>query len=1052
MKKLLFILLFAIGASYWGWGQTYHNLSSGAFTQNWANTGMITLSDNWTGVASIIGYRGDDITASTGVDPQTLLGEGTITIDVNANQLAPNTYTTGGLTEFEISDPVVAFQGSGTADAPNLIIYLNSTGVTNIQVQYNLRDIDGSADNAIQQVALQYRVGTIGNFTNIPAGYVADASTGPSLATLVTPVNVTLPVGAENQSQLQLRIMTTNAVGTDEWIGMDDINISGTVSSSSATQLAITSINGGISPSTNTTFNVTVQSQDATNAPANVTANTDFLLSLATGSGSLGGTLTGTILAGTNTAIVTGVTYNTAESGVSITATVTAGDPLTPGTSSLFTVLQAADHLAFVNVPPYGLINTNLVPFTVEARRPDNSVDANYTGNVTVSKASGAGNLSGTTIKPAVSGIATFNDLKFDAADTYTLNAASGTLTSATSGNITILGAITAYRTKAGGTWNVWSTWEAYAGSVWFDAFDYPASSSADVTIRTGHTVFVTDNNGKFNDLTVEIGGKVWVGTTTSRFLYAYGDITCDGTIGDAGGTDGLGFDIEGASCMISGSGLFIISRMAKYTTASTTTDLTFDIDASLMYAHASNSALYNFNSGSTVFNITIEADKSLTVPNANIDLAGCTLTIKNNASLLEKTISGMTGTNVILERSFSGNDPDYHLFSSPVVTTTAEPFVGMYLMSFDPLPSVPYGVGNDYGYTDIVDPLTVLNVMEGYALYSDLAANTVSFTGSLNLGNQSHSFNLNGNNPYGWNLLGNPYPSSIDWDLVTIPPEMNAEVHYIDAATGADIEYIAGGGGGAGSGRYTPPMQGFFVSALSAGTLQLTNACRTHTDADTYNKSEINDLLVLQVAGNGFTNETRIYFNEEATNEHDRLFDAYKIVTSSNPLLPQIYSITPTDVKLGINGLPEVSLIPVGMIAGSPGEYTISAIETSEFENVVLEDLVEGTKTNLLTGSYTFTTGINEPENRFIVHFTPMAVPENVAELINVWSSGNEIKVNAPAGTNGLIHVYNVMGQEIATSAISGNTTSIPVNNNACYVVKVMAENSVVTRKVFVK
>jgi hypothetical protein len=465
----------------------------------------------------------------------------------------------------------------------------------------------------------------------------------------------------------------------------------------------------------------------------------------------------------------------------------------------------------------------------------------------------------------------------------------------------------------------------------------------------------------------------------------------------------------------------------------------------------------YNWNGSSTLPNATTD----VTIP------AGLTNypTVANNgacnnmffgssasgtATILDKgnlTINGLA----TIERYFSGNDPDYHLFSSPVVAATAEPFTGMYLMSFDPLPSAPYGVGNDWGYTDIVDPLTALNVMEGYALYSDQVTNTVSFTGSLNIGNQSHSFNLNGNNPYGWNLLGNPYPSSIDWDLVTIPPEMNAEVHYIDASTGADIEYIAGGGGGAGSGRYTPPMQGFFVSAISAGTLQLTNACRTHTDAGTYYKSD-NNLLVLEASGNGFANKTQIYFNGESTNEHDRLYDAYKIITSSNPLLPQLYSVTPTGVKLGINGLPETDLVPVGMIAGNPGEFTISAVETSNFENVVLEDLVMGIKTNLLTDSYTFTTGLNEPENRFIVHFTPMAVSETGEEVFNIWGSENEIRVNAPAGINGLIKVYNVMGQEISTSSVSGNTTTISVKNSAYYIVRVMADNLVINKKVFVK
>ncbi|WP_445240352.1 Calx-beta domain-containing protein [Microcoleus vaginatus] len=175
---------------------------------------------------------------------------GTSPIDVNANQTNPNTFNTGGVAEFEIANPVVALTGSGTADAPFLLIYLNTVGVTNINVSFNLRDVDGSIDNAVQPVALQYRVGTSGNFINIPAGYVADASTGPSLATEVTPVNVTLPAGAHNQSQVQLRIITTNAVGNDEWIGVDDISITGTP--------------GGGEPTTT----VTLQATDANAAEA----------------------------------------------------------------------------------------------------------------------------------------------------------------------------------------------------------------------------------------------------------------------------------------------------------------------------------------------------------------------------------------------------------------------------------------------------------------------------------------------------------------------------------------------------------------------------------------------------------------------------------------------------------------------------------------------------------------------------------------------------------------------------------------------------------------
>jgi len=211
-----------------------------------------------------------------------------------------------------------------------------------------------------------------------------------------------------------------------------------TASTSSATKLAITAINPA-SPTVNAPFSVTVQSQDASNAPANVIANTTVTLSLNTGTGILGGTLTGTILAGTSSIVISGVTYNTVETGVSLTATRTSGDVLTPGNSALFDVLAAADHLVLVNVPATGFTNTNLTTFTVEARRPDNTVDNTYTSNITIAKVSGPGNVIGTVTVAAVAGVATFNAVQIDAVGTYTINATDGILTSPTSGNIVIV-------------------------------------------------------------------------------------------------------------------------------------------------------------------------------------------------------------------------------------------------------------------------------------------------------------------------------------------------------------------------------------------------------------------------------------------------------------------------------------------------------------------------------------------------------------------------------------------------------------------------------------
>ncbi|MCI0479491.1 hypothetical protein L0Y59_03020, partial [Candidatus Uhrbacteria bacterium] len=225
------------------------------FSQNWTNTGLITANDNWSGVSGIEGFRGDGLTGGTGTDPQTLLASDTPgVLDVNANQTNPSTFTTGGATEFHLANPVVGLTGSGTADAPYLKFYLNTTGQSGITISYVVSDLDASTDNAVQQVALQFRVGNSGNFTNVPAGYIADATTGPSLATLVTPVCAVLPAAADNQALVEVRIMTTNAVGNDEYIGIDDIVINTAGCAPPPPDLTVTDVSQAETNAGTTTF------------------------------------------------------------------------------------------------------------------------------------------------------------------------------------------------------------------------------------------------------------------------------------------------------------------------------------------------------------------------------------------------------------------------------------------------------------------------------------------------------------------------------------------------------------------------------------------------------------------------------------------------------------------------------------------------------------------------------------------------------------------------------------------------------------------------------
>ncbi len=197
--------------------------------QDWSNAGLITSDNDWSRVPGFMGYRGDRLVSKPGMSPETVTADGAGTpVDVIANQKNPNSLRTGGVAEFDgIPDVTIALKGSATAGAPSLVLNLNTAGKRNVAVGYNLRDLDGSANNAVQAVAFQYRTQTNVAFTDISAAFVADASTGPGLATEVIHRVVLLPEGANNQPLVQVRWITCNADGNDEWIGVDDIAVIG---------------------------------------------------------------------------------------------------------------------------------------------------------------------------------------------------------------------------------------------------------------------------------------------------------------------------------------------------------------------------------------------------------------------------------------------------------------------------------------------------------------------------------------------------------------------------------------------------------------------------------------------------------------------------------------------------------------------------------------------------------------------------------------------------------------------------------------------------------
>lgn len=205
-----------------------------ALEQSWNDASVITPFTGWTAVQGITGEVYTVTSAQPLIDPALLTTGAAGTTQITADQTTlAGIANLAGIVELQspFVDNTVALRGSSTVRAAFLLLKVNTTGRIDVPVSYKVRDLDTSTtNNAIQRVALQYRVGNTANFINVPEGYLADA-TNTGSTTLVSSVAVTLPTAANNKPEVQIRIITTEsarfgAAGTaNEWIGIDDIAV-----------------------------------------------------------------------------------------------------------------------------------------------------------------------------------------------------------------------------------------------------------------------------------------------------------------------------------------------------------------------------------------------------------------------------------------------------------------------------------------------------------------------------------------------------------------------------------------------------------------------------------------------------------------------------------------------------------------------------------------------------------------------------------------------------------------------------------------------------------
>lgn len=452
---------------------------------------------------------------------------------------------------------------------------------------------------------------------------------------------------------------------------------------------------------------------------------------------------------------------------------------------------------------------------------------------------------------------------------------------------------------------------------------------------------------------------------------------------------------------------------------------------------------------------------------------------------------------------------PDvWHFVSSPISDALSIVFKDIYLRSFDE--------ASDSWNPYIVPNTIPLTVMKGYAAWVPSSAASVTYSGTVNSGAMSIGITRNTTQvDQGWNLVGNPYPSSLDWDATSgwTKATANNTIYYYSGNGGlGNYKYYQGAGGellGVGTNAGTneiPPMQGFFVHASGNGIFGVNNDARIHSNQAYYKQGiiedcnqaivGINDLRMIRIEDEikekpekhdqpqneyidedqssnfvvpilrlivnlgDLSDETVIRFYEGAENDFEGEYDALKLLGNG---YPQVYSTTVSGTDLAINTLPEYNestIIPVGFVPPESGMYQLSLIEFKDFQlgtNLYLEDLITGEvqKINELP-EYHFVSSVIDDPHRFNLYFKESwyGVDDNLASKINIYSAADFVYILTPDMQTGDVFIYDMLGQEILNQRIgdSGMTKIRITNGTAYYLVKFQSDEILVTEKVFIK
>lgn len=359
-----------------------------------------------------------------------------------------------------------------------------------------------------------------------------------------------------------------------------------------------------------------------------------------------------------------------------------------------------------------------------------------------------------------------------------------------------------------------------------------------------------------------------------------------------------------------------------------------------------------------------------------------------NNSGLVKLSSSAeynYVSGDFTVQRFYNGTSDGWRMVASPIQNATLADWDDEFIYC-----GITAGVGN-YSYTDcglfysvyIYDETSATPVMDnglseitslsfnvsnatGTLIYTSSGATTVSVTGTPEFNDVSKGVTNNNN---GWNLVANPYPSTIDWSgFTTTNTNIVGNVWYAYSADASQYFSYS---------NNIPHTQGFWINTSLTTNLDFSVSETVGNQADFIKSSNgINLPMEVEMTNNVNSSYDFAYIisGSSYSNGFEQNSDAYKFFTPYPDYYSNIYFVDNLGNKLdriSINNNQSTTLYLDAKIGKyAHGSYNFSFSNLPQFmigSCMILEDLHTGIITDLRADStFSFVSDSTAPYPRF--------------------------------------------------------------------------------------